>query len=379
MHHVQVRMSARHLDALRIVAAGAVVALHYSDYARSKPIGNFLLIHTQHFNLFVDLFFVISGYVIASQYLTRVDSSRSVGHFLWRRLARIYPLHLATLVFYVLLALAIHFGTVRSDNPDRYPLTDIPAQLLLLHSLWGERLSFNFPSWSLSAEMFCYLAFPAIASLCLKRREFAWLLVALTVAANSLWVLAAGTEPWAEWINHGGVFRALPAFNLGIAGYLFRDQIARWRIHPSALPALLIVFVVLGSYLSISVGLLAVYAIALLAIHFDCAGRSTPLARLGFDRWSHLTYSCYMLHIPVATLVLTLGARHLPSWIPGGRLTLLPIAVLVLTAVSVLSYRFFETPLRQRLNDVFERSAAIRPAMVTIAPAPEAPVREATH
>ncbi|UTD28277.1 hypothetical protein DB459_16610 [Bradyrhizobium sp. WD16] len=372
-------MSARHLDALRIIAAGAVVALHYSDYARSQPIGNFLLIHTQHFNLFVDLFFVISGYVIASQYLDSVDSARSVGHFVWRRLARIYPLHVATLLFYVVLALAIHFGMVRSDNPDRYPFTDLPAQLVLLHSLWGERLTFNFPSWSLSAEMFCYLAFPAIAALCLRRKEFALLLVVLPVAANCLWVLAARSEPWAEWINQGGAFRALPAFDLGVASYLFRDWISRWRIHPFALPASLIVFLALGSYLSVSVGLLAVYAIALLAIHFDCAGHSTPLTKLGLHRWSHLTYSCYMLHVPVATVVLTFGARHLPSWIPGGRLTLIPIAVLALMAASVLSYRFFETPLRQHLNRAFGRSGAGHPAVPPAAPTPALPVQEATH
>ena len=84
----------------------------------------------------------------------------STGRFLWRRIARIYPLHLATLAFYVVIALALHSGLARTDNPARYPLSDLPAQLLLLHAVDGERLTFNFPSWSLSAEMFCYLLFP---------------------------------------------------------------------------------------------------------------------------------------------------------------------------------------------------------------------------
>lgn len=371
-------MSTRHLDALRLIAAGAVVVLHYSDYAKSQPFGGLLASHTVHFNLFVDLFFVISGYVIASQYLDKVDSAPSVGRFLWRRLARIYPLHLATLAFYVVLAVGLRYGLVRSDNPERYPFTDIPAQLLLVHSLWGERLTFNFQSWSLSAEMVCYIAFPVIALLCARRKEFALILVALPAAMNSLYVLAFGSEPWAEWINQGGAFRALPAFDLGVAGCLFRQRIARWRIHPSALPVSLAAFVLLGSYLSVSIGLLAVYAIAMLAIHFDCAGRSTVLSRLGLDRWSHLTYSCYMLHIPVATMVLTFGARHLPSAVPGGRLTLIPMAVLTLAAVSALSHRFFETPLRERLNRAFERSGALRSAAVATG-APILPVRETSH
>ena len=82
----------RHQDGLRIIAAGAVVILHYSDYFKDVPIGQFMVAHTWHFNLFVDLFFVVSGFVIARQYFGRVDDAASIGRFLWRRLARIYPL-----------------------------------------------------------------------------------------------------------------------------------------------------------------------------------------------------------------------------------------------------------------------------------------------
>jgi peptidoglycan/LPS O-acetylase OafA/YrhL len=141
----------RHQDGLRIIAAGAVVVLHYSDYFKDSGEGRFMVAHTWHFNLFVDLFFVVSGFVIARQYFGRVDDAASIGRFLWRRLARIYPLHLATLAFYIALAGALHFSAARTDNPARYPLSDLPAQFLLLHAFVGERLTFNFPSWSLSA------------------------------------------------------------------------------------------------------------------------------------------------------------------------------------------------------------------------------------
>ena len=161
----------RHQDGLRIIAAGAVVVLHYSDYFKDDAIGRFMVAHTWHFNLFVDLFFVVSGFVIARQYFGRVNDAASIGRFLWRRLARIYPLHLATLAFYMALAGALHFGAARTDNPARYPLSDLPAQFLLLHAFIGERLTFNFPSWSLSAEMFCYLLFPAVALIAQRRKE----------------------------------------------------------------------------------------------------------------------------------------------------------------------------------------------------------------
>ena len=350
-----VTSSTRHLDGLQIIAAGAVVVLHYSDYFKDLPAGHFMVEHTWHFNLFVDLFFVVSGFVIARQYFGRVADAASIGRFLWRRLARIYPLHLATLAFYVALAGALHFGVARTDNPARYPLSDLPAQLLLLHAFVGERLTFNFPSWSLSAEMFCYLLFPLVALTVRRRREVIIALVVLTALANSLWAEAAGTVPWADWINKGGAFRAVPAFNLGIACYLFRDRIARWPVIPGALVASLAAFIGLGSLLPTMTGLFAIYAIALLAIQADCAGRETLLSRLGFDRWSPLTYSCYMLHIPVATVIITFGSRLLSFESPNERLILAPVAIVVLAFASIVSLRTFETPLRRYLTEAYDR------------------------
>jgi len=344
----------RHLDALRIIAAGAVVALHYSDYVKDIPAGRFMLEHTLHFNLFVDLFFVVSGFVIASEYLGKVHGFPSIGRFIWRRLARIYPLHLATLAFYLVVAFALYFGLARTDNAARYPLSDVPAQLLLLHALDGQRLTFNFPSWSLSAEMFCYLAFPVVALVAARRRSLVLALVVVLALANSFYAATTGTGPWAEWINKGGVFRALPGFNLGVACYLFRHQIARWPTIPGALTIALTAFILLGWLLPEMAALIAVYAIAVLAIQCDTSGATTWLTRLRFDRSAVYTYSCYMLHIPVATIVLTFGERYLAT-APSGKLMLLPVAVTVLAVMSVLSYRFFETPLRHYLNKVFDR------------------------
>ena len=362
----QATSSTRHLDGLRIVAASAVVVLHYSDYLKDHPVGRFMIDHSWHFNLFVDLFFVVSGFVIARQYFDSVGDAASTGRFLWRRIARIYPLHLATLAFYVAIALALHSGLGKSDNPARYPFSDLPPQFLLLHAFDGERLTFNFPSWSLSAEMFCYLLFPLVAAVTARRKGLIIALVVLAALANSLYVAFAGTEPWADWINKGGAFRALPGFNLGVACYLFRDRIAGWPAMPGAFATALAGFVMLGWLLSPMAALIAVYAIALLAIQSDCAGRSTLFARLGFDRWSDLTYSCYMLHIPVATIVLTFGSRLLSPALPDAKLMLAPVAVVVLAAASIASLHYFETPIRRYLTSAFDRRFAPSTAVSAI-------------
>lgn len=343
-----------HLDGLRIVAAGAIVLLHYAEYCRGNPLANVVFTHIQHFNLLVDLFFVISGFVIASQYAGKVSDRSSIARFLWRRLARIYPLHLLTLAFYLLIAAAIQLGVAKGDNPARYPLSDIPAQLLLLHAVIGERLTFNFPSWSISAEMVCYVAFPLLAALALRLRSLAVLAFAAMIAANALVAITTGSGPWTEWINHGGAARALPSFMLGIVLFRYRHVIGAQPTLTVPLMPVLLTFVALGFALPATALLMLVYAIVVLALRLDLTARASSFTWFGFDRWSDYTYSVYMLHVPVATVVLSIVSRYVPL----DKLALVPIALLVLAGASYLSCRFFETPVRYALYALADRRRA---------------------
>lgn len=341
-----------HLDGLRIVAAAAIVVLHYAEYCRGNPVANTIFAHVQHFNLLVDLFFVISGFVIASQYAGKVTDRPSIGHFLWRRLARIYPLHLLTLAFYLLIAAAIQLGIAKGDNPARYPLSDIPAQLLLLHAIIGERLTFNFPSWSISAEMVCYAAFPLLAALALRKRSLALAAFVAMIAANAVIAAATGTGPWTEWINHGGAMRALPSFTLGIVLFRYRDVVGSQPSLTLPIAPVMLAFIVLGIALPATALLILVYAIAVLALRLDLTKRASSFARFGFERWSDYTYSVYMLHVPVATVVLSIFNRY----VPVDKLMLVPLALLVLAGASYLSCRFFETPVRYALYRLADRT-----------------------
>jgi peptidoglycan/LPS O-acetylase OafA/YrhL len=352
-------LSSPHLDALRILASAGIVILHYANYIEDTAVGRFVYTYTQHFNLFVDLFFTISGFVIASQYLGRVANGRSIGRFLWRRLARIYPLHLATLAFYVLIAVLFYFGLVRVENAARYPFSDLPAQILLLHAFDGQRLTFNFPSWSLSAEMFCYLLFPLVAFIGLRRPRMVIGLAVAAAVGNTLFVLMRGTSPWPDWINQGGEFRALPAFFLGMTLCLFRERVARASLGMILLPAFLL-FIVAGWAFPVMASIALVYLIAIAAVHCDVAKVTTPLARLGLGRWAYLTYSTYMLHMPVATFVVTVLGRFLPHR-PGMPLVLVLGAMVVLVFVSIASFRLFEDPVRRWLNAAFDRRRDLGP------------------
>lgn len=361
----------RHLDGLRIIAAVGVVLLHYSEYAKSNTAAHFVFEHIQHFNLFVDLFFAISGFVIAKQYLDKVGNNRATARFLWRRAARIYPLHLLTLSFYLVIAAALQLGLARGENPARYPLSDIPAQLLMLHAIFGERLTFNFPSWSLSAEMVCYLLFPLLAAALSRRRVLAPAVFVVALLANCIAALAMESGPWTDWINRGGAFRALPSFVLGVSLYLYRAEIRRRPDFRSPFTLVLLTFLITGGLLPASLALVAVHAIAILAVRADLTQQPSLLLQTGVDRWSDLTYSVYMLHIPVATVILTIAGRYLSPYVADAKLVLIPAALTILASASYLSYRYFETPIRRSLYAMYDQHQASPRTLTATAPGGE--------
>ena len=355
-----------HLDALRIVAAVAVVVLHYAEYTKDNAAAHFVFAHVQHFNLFVDLFFVISGFVIARQYLEKVDTPVGVKRFLWRRVARIYPLHLLTLAFYLAIAAVLQLGLARGENPARYPLSDIPAQLLMLHAVVGERLTFNFPSWSLSAEMVCYLLFPLLAA---RRRQTAdprsSIVVLAALVGNSLYAAATGHGPVdrvdqsRRRLSRAAELRArhcalsLPRRNRPVAG----DRACRSRLccWPSCCSA---------ARCRTALVLATVYAIVLLAVRADLdaasdaavASRHRPLVR------SHL-FGLHAAYSGRDGRADDRRARICRHSFRMRRLMLVPVALAVLALASHLSYRYVETPIRHFLYALFDRRSEARLAL----------------
>lgn len=86
-----------HLDALRIVASIAIVAHHSKEYFFDPSLKEAVYANTAGLAVFVDLFFVVSGFVIAHVYSQRMNSIGEYGTFIKKRIARLYPLHVITL------------------------------------------------------------------------------------------------------------------------------------------------------------------------------------------------------------------------------------------------------------------------------------------
>src|SRR5688572_16960184 len=208
------------LTSLRFIAAFWVLLYHFKDHL-SLNRGQFGLVADGY--LGVDLFFTLSGFILAHVYLASLESGRfGYGGFLKNRIARVYPMHLAALAAMLVLfagATAIGAGV---GSPDAFKLADLPAHLFMVHA-WGATaaVGWNFPSWSISAEWAAYLIFPLVAAIVLKAQRWSGLVAAgaLALCVVSFWALSNlhAVLPWvgndfSQMTAQIGALRILPSF-----------------------------------------------------------------------------------------------------------------------------------------------------------------------
>lgn len=340
-----------HLDALRILAALAIVVFHWRG-----AIGVPALIDATQWmgawSVFVDLFFCISGVIICAVYAQRISTPAQFGDFLRRRFARLAPLHYATLAVYLAIVAAPVFASVPFESWGGYDPKCIAPNLLFAQAfgVCGD-LSYNFPAWSISAEIACYALFPLLLPL---YRWKAWapglLGVVMLIALYAIGPQGALQRPWHQWTFDFGPLRALPAFAIGVSLSGLKDMLARIPA-AAALTGVSLLVLLAAGLIGIPPGLqvLIAYLVVVFAVGADARGRvSAPV------RWAapfgQLTYSLYMLHAPFMTIVFWLWfdrVLHLEHWVKFA--AVLASAPLLL-ALSRAALVWFETPARRWLS-----------------------------
>ncbi|MBW8882454.1 MAG: acyltransferase, partial [Asticcacaulis sp.] len=172
----------------------------------------------------VELFFVLSGFILSHVYLEAFRTGRfSYRDFLWARLARIYPLHLAITAGLGLLILALAVAGVHAGDK-LVVWSSLPAQLTLTQA-WGlaPHGGWNHPSWSISAEWFAYLTFPAFAMAALglwRRPRLAFALAVALLVGLYIGFEAIAGFPLTRATMFWGALRIVPCFALGCATWL---------------------------------------------------------------------------------------------------------------------------------------------------------------
>ncbi|MDT0509083.1 acyltransferase [Novosphingobium sp. MMS21-SN21R] len=281
------------LDALRGLAALGVVFHHIPANAGLSAAG-----FDANFGRMVDLFFVLSGFVIAASYGAKLSSGFSISRFLWLRWGRVWPLHATMLVVLAVAMLAL--GLARPDLRTHGLMAgandpaDLPLAVLLLQGIVPSRgPTWNHPSWSISVEMLLYVLAALGWRLLGDRAWGAWLGAALALLAF------AGFGPGFDGLA-SNIARGVAGFGLGVLVHRALGQ-SRPRLNLHAATALELAALATLAWVLSASGNLAAFdlaaaaLVALAAVQRGLVSRALMFAP--FQWLGTISYALYMVHI----------------------------------------------------------------------------------
>ncbi len=336
----------RALTGVRGVAA-VIIALYHFGYVHLYSGGTLSYIDIPHAYLAVDLFFMLSGFVIAHVYRDAFVTApwSDFREFLIKRVARLYPAYLAILGLYLVkIALGLSGETLGRFSP-----YDYVGNLLMLTG-WGLHIHpIIGVSWAASAELGSYLLAPVLIAFIVRGSVGSAIVgVAVALAAVTAIDMAGAGASGPLDVVSGSSFlplvRAIAGFALGQAMYRLAAPLQRLPMaYQDALVVLNVLAIAAAAALTnddLPVYLLLVPLVAILS----CDGRAAQLL-FGNRLVYHLgiiSYSIYLLH-PLFVSFAVRAARDLglsATTYLGSTIVCLALIWLL----SYLSYRFVEMP-----------------------------------
>ncbi len=295
-------------DALRLLLAALVLYSHcYPLGTGSEAREPFALLTRGQMTggaVAVDLFFVMSGFMIAAS----AERSRGIWRFLQRRVARIYP----AFAMYALLSIAVlvPLGRAVLVLPWAARIGDFFLQTLRLREFTYTAAFAHNPypnvingsTWSIQYECWCYVGVALLAAAGLLRRRAIALALFLASIGMSLLYLAE------KWTFGGGALgvllglpglwaRLLPLYLAGVVFYLYRDRIP----HRGWLAACSLLLLIVAAVTPL--GITALFPVAGTYLVFYLAYAAwLPLQRAG--RFGDFSYGLYLYAFPLQQIVM---------------------------------------------------------------------------
>jgi peptidoglycan/LPS O-acetylase OafA/YrhL len=311
----------------------------------------------RHGYLGVDGFFMLSGLILARVHPELARSPAGAFKFWGKRLARIYPVHLATiLIFAAIFWIGLAHGITPRD-PARFSLSSLVQNLFLVHG-WGfaSQGAWNYPSWSVSTEWAGYLLFPVL-----------WLAVSyfdsyvaiqfIIIGFALLGLIITKHDNNLNLTFSDGLIRFFPEFIMGLSTARFVPRFADvWPLKSLAIIGA--VLVPLGVFLGFD--LLALAGIWLVLFAFTMQADAERPALLGqaplLRQFGLLSYSFYM-SFAVAELLLSQWFRH-QNWAPASHALIFAGGMLAITLIlAVFLHTTIEVPCRRRVDNWLKQDA----------------------
>ncbi|GLU45244.1 acyltransferase [Allomuricauda sp. NBRC 101325] len=357
------------LTPLRGIAAIWVVLYHYDQLTTFTGLEHLVSKDTTMFlakgYLFVDFFFILSGFILAHVYGKRFHKAipfKSACDYLWARFSRLYPLHIFCLLTHVVVAvfLVLGFPGVWERFNHMYAISGIPVHLLLGQA-WGSEywLTWNVPSWSISAEWAIYVISPLLFFVFFKRKGIGpWIMAAISFTILSMIVhfnVKHSLDTTYDW----GIFRCFAEFTLGILLYNLYEKgyLKNWLKKDWAfLAAVLVTLFALHSKVN-DVLVIPCFAFIIGSASHNQGKVHSALKRPFPQYLGEISYSIYMMQ----GLWLSLYWMGLDNWLVDRQgivpdtlaLVALVLSLLFVNLVSAAwTYHNIEIPLQQKLRRI---------------------------
>lgn len=354
---------------LRGIAAILVAFYHFRDaiYDKSAALDALTPFFANGY-LWVDLFFVLSGFVLTYVYYKPSETPPSSQVLDWRRFlsarfARIYPLHLFTLLMLLAFESALHLGHLTTEpifDGQRRSIESFGANLILIQG-WGifNTLTWNFPSWSISTEAFAYLVFPFLMFI-LSTSRIKGTIGFLLFGVLMIGFILTNNEKIEDAYP---LLRCLGEFLLGVSAYSVWEKIGGLSLaQANFMQTIAIGGVIASMHLDFNDGVSVGFFVLLVVSTADDRGwlsrilNFRPLVYLGV-----ISYSTYLVH----------GLLHFAYWQLGGHVfsgiashySATKVSILKVTSLLALSiliasftYRYVEVPARNYFRKKQSRS-----------------------
>ena len=370
------------LTSLRGLAALWVVLYHFSVQCfpnlDATPYTH--IIHKGY--LAVDLFFMLSGFVMTHVYHRAFSESvtRHYRGFMVARIARIYPLHVLILLLFVATAVASQWTT---DTTTIGSVRDIPLQgsesvsafvanLFMLQGLDASKLSWNYPAWSISVEFMAYLLFPFTLPAIWALSDRAKLAVAVFLFALLMLFAFLTKGNFDQWDGPITLLRCLPEFILGTLLYCaFRRAPKNSLLSGSFVAYSLVAVIVICLHVDAPDLLITLLFAALVLTAVLNTGSFSEVANAGPLIWlGDISYSLYLIHGFVQFLATKLldhaGIQNHADLSIQQSLGLMLLMVAVCLVSAHFTYFAVEIGCREYLRGIFGIRRKMQPVPVVV-------------
>lgn len=341
----------------------------------------------------IDLFFALSGFLMFRIYDGKLNDGAGAKDFMKRRFARLYPLHFFMLVIFVafaVLRLAAHkAGIATHEVGEILPFTagaqdgwgSLLSHLTLTHAMGvNDSLTFNPPSWTISAEFFTYFVFVAVMLWARPKKLMHFIGLGVIVAV--IYAVLSRIKPSMDITYDYAFFRCVAGFFTGVIaaktyGWL-KPKVETLKAKQQTLPfsiAEALVLIISTLFVIYCGGklqfLVAPLLLAFMVIYgFDGGMLSKFMSAKPFRYLAKISYSTYMTHVIISIAFSIFGSKVLgavwPAWNAdwGGDM-FLAVYLCAVIGVSHLTYHFVEVPGGRFIRN-YKRGKSAKPAVETV-------------